>query len=815
MNCFIKGRKKVPFLYSGGGGIYNYTDSLHTVSSVNINIKEIQLINETGEIIIAAANTGVFDLMSLQSDATSLFSTTEPIAKGNYSEIRFLLEDWGNTVNVDGVLKSLVVPCNDMGAQPGGLRFVGNFNVVSGFFTRLTFDFSQPFILENSGWVETEVEDHNSCYVFENENDDDDYHEKRNHLRNHGQRFSLFNSFDHDNEIGERNDDDEEEDDDDDFKLKQSIPLIEAVAVPPFVPGLLLVTLNESVTITADSYDLPRLTGIASIDALSDKYLCFQIIPITDYMKDEPGYDAQQAQQAGFDKLYIFFFYPETDVILAMLEYESDPNIESAFMDTLIEGPKAPVEAMPWDPNNPPPVRQWPINSNQYVPDDPYADISYPVTANQGDALGAIKAYEGWMYSTGDSSVKVAVIDTGIDDTHPDLSGRVNQGKAYYTGACYFDSCDTTGCDCVFPPYPCPKTKSTSLPLEYLPAEPYTNIDHMHGTHVAGILGGTGDNGQGLAGINWQSEIISHRVMQWDRSLDSDSMTQCSDVTRACASTSNIILAIEKSIVEGSKVINLSLGSPRNDYCVEDNDGVQCGKTYSWYNAAFRHTEANDIVVVASAGNDGQYFCDTPNLDSCSNGTSTPVYLPASFENVISVASMNKNSNYIYNLYTAESSNYGKINVAAPGVQILSTIPIDLRIDFGLPTTDYDFLNGTSMAAPFVAGLASLVFSINPNLSAEEVRNLIYDNAYDVPSGGGNSLSGCVTTDGIDDCTGYGLIDIEATLKNTPASGGSGGGNIGTCTAAFISFWPALYHQFGFLFLYLLISMIRIRRKQV
>ncbi|MDH4200184.1 MAG: S8 family serine peptidase [Spirochaetia bacterium] len=562
------------------------------------------------------------------------------------------------------------------------------------------------------------------------------------------------------------------------YILRPLIHLDKVITSLPFVPGYLIVNLKQAVTISKDTYGFDNRTGIASIDALNDKYLCVAVQSYLDLFKDEPDFDLNLAQQAGFDKKYLFYFAPETDMVMAMYDYLQDSSVADVHPNT--------------------------ISSSSMVPNDPAANQTPDTfTVNginyddaQVDYLTAINAYNGWDYSAGSSSIKIAVVDSGIDDTHPDLTGRIIQGKAFYEGWCEKQVC--SGCNsCTTQKVPCPKTADTSPDI------------YGHGTHVAGIIGATTNNSAGIAGINWSSPILSHRIMQWGQSVDPKSSFNCDNVSQPCLSNVSFQRGIVAAVNNGAKVINLSLGGEGFGVCYFP--GV-CFYSSSEQNSAIQYAESKNVVVVAAAGNGGSdligdYICPADDYyDFCALAHGLPAglntFLPAGFSTVISVAAMDtddKNPLGTATVNTTDFSNFGKVDVAAPGYYILSTLPGN---NYSRP-----FGTGTSMAAPMVSGLASLVLSINPNLTPAEVRKLIFDNARDIGSGGGNTTSGCATKTGVDDCTGHGMIDIGATLAkvNPPKTGGGG------CFSGLILFWPGMYHQFGFLGMFMMFTMFRAR----
>jgi subtilisin family serine protease len=246
--------------------------------------------------------------------------------------------------------------------------------------------------------------------------------------------------------------------------------------------------------------------------------------------------------------------------------------------------------------------------------------------------------------------VVVAVIDTGVDYHHEDLRAnmwvnpdeKVNGKDDDANGI--ID--DIHGVNFI---------ENTGDPMD---------LDG-HGTHCAGIIGAVGNNGRGISGVNWKTQLMALKFM--GRRKGDPTMG-------ATGRTSDAVKCFFYAIDQGVDVINCSFGSPVHSHELE---------------LAIRRAQEKDIIVVAAAGNDGR------NIDV------TPTY-PASFaafsfqyRNVISVAALNEKGQM------ASYSNYGPhaVQLAAPGHGILST----------LPGNGYGVRNGTSMAAPHVTGAIALI----------------------------------------------------------------------------------------------------------
>jgi len=206
----------------------------------------------------------------------------------------------------------------------------------------------------------------------------------------------------------------------------------------------------------------------------------------------------------------------------------------------------------------------------------------------------------------------------------------------------------------------------------------------MHGTHVAGIIAADRTNHQGVVGIADNVRIMMVRVVDDGDEHDKD-----------------IALAIHYAVDNGARVINMSFGK-----------GFSPQK--AWIDEAVKYAAAHDVLMVHAAGNEHE------NLDS-SESFPTPRFLDGTIaDNWITVGASGDPKLGSGGL-VADFSNYGKttVDLFAPGVKIYSTIP----------GNKYEFLDGTSMAAPVVVGVAALLRSYFPNLSAEQVKYVIEKSA--------------------------------------------------------------------------------------
>jgi len=298
-----------------------------------------------------------------------------------------------------------------------------------------------------------------------------------------------------------------------------------------------------------------------------------------------------------------------------------------------------------------------------------YVEPDYPITVEQSAltddpsvakqwALSKMDAGDAWKYSTGNREIVVGVIDSGMEITHPDLAANIwtNPGEVVNglddDGNGYVD--DIHGWDFANNDNnPAPDSVSGS----------------RHATHVAGIIGATANNHLGIAGIAPNVRIMPLRFI-----TDTNG-----------GATSNAIKALNYAIEKKVDIVNMSFGST----------------SYSQaFNDALTRAQAAGILVVVAAGN------NQLNLDQ---HEWYPTKYPQA--NIITVAATN--SADVMWVYGNEGSNYSTnfVDVAAPGVNILSTVNGDT----------YGLMTGTSMAAPMVSGLAVLLKGMDPSLGYQQL----------------------------------------------------------------------------------------------
>ncbi|WP_440969870.1 S8 family serine peptidase [Peribacillus frigoritolerans] len=353
------------------------------------------------------------------------------------------------------------------------------------------------------------------------------------------------------------------------------------------------------------------------IQAILPVLLLFMILPI--YQPDAAS--AEETPQS--DGVIVKYKETSDEPINELIEKVEVPKGEST--DNLIEELEEQKDVEYAEPNY--------LFKKMGSPNDPaYIDQWHHKKLGTGAA---------WTKSMGSKELIVAIIDDGIDRNHEDLKGRIV--NAYDT---------------------------------------IRNRKHIvpkgeHGTHIAGIIAGSANNGIGGAGVAPNVKLMPINVFDGEY-----------------ADTADIIDAIHYAVQQKANIINMSLGD--TSYSESLNKAVQ---------EAYK----KGVLIVAAAGNEGDM------------GKNVQRVYPAAFSHVISVAATNSSDKR-----PSYSNYHSTVDIAAPGDDILST----------LPNGKYGWMSGTSMATPMVAGVAALIWSHEPKLNKTEVEYRLYDSAVDLGTKG-------------------------------------------------------------------------------
>lgn len=426
----------------------------------------------------------------------------------------------------------------------------------------------------------------------------------------------------------------------------------------------------------------PGITMASILQAMQKgRYIEGEII--VKFRKDQRS-SAQALHRAmGSTVLKRFAMIPDMEIVKlprgvsvkeGIIKYMSDPSIEYA------------------EPNY--------IRKISKVPDDTYFNQQWSLL-NTGQFSGTpgsdIKATGAWDINTGSSSVVIAVIDTGMDYNHPDLvqnrwvneaeipdNGIDDDGNRKVDDRYGWDFTSCAKFDPVTGRCSTPKNPDKD-PMD----------DNGHGTHVAGIIGASGNNGTGIAGVMWNVRLMPLKILNADGE---------GSIADEIAALDYAVMLKNRGI--DIKAINASFGG-----------GVYSAAAFD----AISRVNNAGIIFVTAAGNGGDDGIGD-------NNDITPSY-PGNYNlpNIIAVAATDQNDNL------ATFSNYGlnTVHVAAPGVHILSIIPSGLS-----------YYSGTSMATPHVTGLIGLLYSEYPNFSPSQIKSTIMRYVDILPSLSGKIKSG-------------------------------------------------------------------------
>ena len=337
---------------------------------------------------------------------------------------------------------------------------------------------------------------------------------------------------------------------------------------------------------------------------------------------------------------------------------------EAVDMDAMIDKLEADPSVEYVEPN----FYLWPTA----VPNDTYFNQQWglrnsgqDVRGRRGTAGADIDATAAWDITKGSRNVIVAVIDTGAAISHPDIAPNLWYNTRELNGARGLSDWRPNGVD----------DDGNGYVDDVVGWDFVNNVNNPrdlvsgHGTHVAGIAAASGNNGQGVSGVSWRSRIMPLAVY---------------DYSNGGLPTSAVVEALAYAQRMGAQVINMSLGGYGTSQALRD-----------------AVNQTTSPVICAAAGNDGR------------NNDTSP-HVPSNYPNanLIAVAATDQSDQL------ASFSNFGKtsVDVAAPGVNIASTY---------IRGSGYAYISGTSMATPMVAGIAALVLSQRPGLSAPEVVTLL------------------------------------------------------------------------------------------
>jgi len=384
--------------------------------------------------------------------------------------------------------------------------------------------------------------------------------------------------------------------------------------------------------------------GIAVVDQINED---LGVASIQKLIKSQPK--KNMSNRPNVDKLLIIKFNQNIDVEELVRKYMQTEVFE--FAEPNYIGRSAGVQG--FTPNDPNYSNQW-----QFFNDGTF----------NGDAVAGAdtKMEDAWDITTGSSSVVVAILDSGMKLDHPEIASRIWQNTADNNGNATDDdnngyADDFQGWDFAY---------SDNIP----------NDAYGHGTNVGSIVGMDGDNGTGLAGVDWNCQLMIGKI------LDDNDFGYYSWWAEA----------IYYAVDNGADVINMSVG----------------GSSYSaTLEAAVDYAHTNDVVVVVCM----------------MNADNNTTYYPAGFANSIAVGATGVDDKRVSPFFwsVTSGSSYGShIDLVAPGSPIYG-------LSYNSNTNYNSYWGGTSQASPQVAGVVALIKSLDPSLNVEAIRSILKNTADD------------------------------------------------------------------------------------
>jgi serine protease len=410
----------------------------------------------------------------------------------------------------------------------------------------------------------------------------------------------------------------------------EKIPAVVAPDATAFEPGKILVKLTEQAAIQARTAqpapDGIIAAGISSLDQVLRQIGANQLEPVVKKVVDVTGetLESFSRQVPELGQLYTVTFSPDKPPEEVADLMEQDPTVEYAEPDYLA-GMTARAVYVPV----------------ALIPNDPYFSYQWH--------LEAIQAPAAWDSATG-QGVIVAIVDTGVDFGAPDLANT-----------------------------------------NHLPGHDFVNNDgdptddQGHGTHVAGTIAQSTNNGVGVAGVAFNATLLPVKALG----------------SNGQGSYEHIIQGIIYAVDQGARIINLSLAGRNGSQALQD---------------AVKYAHSRGVIVVAAAGNSGG-----------------PVEFPAAYDDYVIAVGATR-----FDKTLAPYSNFGaSIDLVAPGGDTSVDQNQDgyadgiLQQTFKTPGAGYTylFMEGTSMASPHVSGVAALMLSRNPDASQVEVKGALMQTA--------------------------------------------------------------------------------------
>lgn len=438
-----------------------------------------------------------------------------------------------------------------------------------------------------------------------------------------------------------------------------------------FAKDEIIIKIKESIPYV---YEEDKITlGIPSVDYLNSQY---PILSIEKLIKSKPK--KEMNKRPNTNKILIIKFSEAIDIEGLVSAYRATEVFD--YAEPNYSGQGGGVQG--YTPNDADYNKQWQFNN----------DGTFDSTATVG---ADIKMEDAWNITTGSSNVVVAILDSGMKLDHPEIVNRLWRNTADNDG----DGIDTDNNGFV----------DDLLGWDFAYGDNMASDGHGHGTNVGSIVGMEGDNGTGLAGVDWNCQLMIGQILDNNNS---------GWYTWWAA-------AIYYAVDNGADVINMSVG----------------GSSYSaTLEAAIDYAYANDVPVIV-----------------CMMNTNNNVsYYPAAYANTIAVGATGVDDNRVAPFFWngASGSNYGNhIDLVAPGSPIHG-------LSYISNTNFNSYWGGTSQAAPLVTGVVALMKSLAPSLDIETIRDILKNTADDQVGNPNEDIAGW------DQYYGSGRLNAGAALSS-------------------------------------------------